>query len=148
MKGFSIVFSSISQLAYISKSFFTHLSLKTTSHPCSKMKWSAVGVNYVTKQKYHMTSISCNEFWGEHLGFFPTCQVIKNARWIYIVTGCWGWTCQLAHPAWVRATSHTRPRAHDHYTSSTLIGGKGGASPSSLHIALEGPTEHVTARWM
>ena len=31
------------------------------------------------------------------------------------------------------ATSHTRLIARDHYTSSTLIGGKGGASPSSLH---------------
>ena len=33
----------------------------------------------------------------------------------------------------LRATSHTRLRAHDHYTSSTLIGGKSGAGPSSLH---------------
>ena len=30
-----------------------------------------------------------------------------------------------------RATSHTRLRARDHSTSSTLIGGKGGAGPSS-----------------
>jgi hypothetical protein len=49
-------------------------------------------------KKYHLTSISCNEFWEEHLGFFPTCQVNKIARWIYLVTGCWGWTCHLAHP--------------------------------------------------
>ena len=48
----------------------------------------------------------------------------------------------------VRATSHTRLRARDHYTSSTLIGGKGGAGPSSLHTTLEGPTEYVNARWM
>ena len=33
----------------------------------------------------------------------------------------------------LRASSHMRLRAHDHYTSSTLIGGKGGAGPSSLH---------------
>ena len=32
-------------------------------------------------------------------------------------------------------------RAHDHYTSSTLIGGKDGAGPSSLHTTLEGPTK-------
>ena len=38
-----------------------------------------------------------------------------------------------SHPLVVRATSHTRLRARDHYTSSTLIGGKGGACPSSLH---------------
>jgi hypothetical protein len=33
----------------------------------------------------------------------------------------------------LRATSHARLRARDHCTSSTLIGGKGGAGPSSLH---------------
>jgi hypothetical protein len=41
-----------------------------------------------------------------------------------------------------------RLRARDHYTSSSLIGGKGGASPSSLHTTLKGPTEYVNARWM
>ena len=48
----------------------------------------------------------------------------------------------------LRATSHMRPRAHDHFTSSALIGGKGGAGPSLLHIAHEGPIEYVNARWM
>ena len=47
-----------------------------------------------------------------------------------------------------RATSHTRLRARDHSTASILIGGKGGALPSSLHTTLEGPTEYVDARWM
>ena len=42
-----------------------------------------------------------------------------------------------------------RLRARDHYTSSTLVGGEGGAGPSSLlHTTLEGPTEYVNARWM
>ena len=36
----------------------------------------------------------------------------------------------------LEATSHTRLRARDHYTSSTLIGGKGGADPSLLHTML------------
>ena len=31
-----------------------------------------------------------------------------------------------------RATPHRRLRARDHHTSSTLVGGKGGAGPSSL----------------
>jgi hypothetical protein len=48
----------------------------------------------------------------------------------------------------IRATSHTRLRARDHYTSTTLIGGEGGVGPSSLHIVLEGPMEFVNARWM
>ena len=48
----------------------------------------------------------------------------------------------------IRATSDMRLRACDHYTSSTLIGGKRGAGSSSLHTMLEGPTESVNARWM
>jgi hypothetical protein len=54
-------------------------------------------------------------------------------------------------PIWlvyIRATSHTRLKARDHYIWSTLIGGKGGAGPNSLHSTLEGPTENVKARWM
>ena len=47
-----------------------------------------------------------------------------------------------------KTDSHTRLRAHDRYTSSTLIGGKGIACPSSLHTTLEGPTEYVNAWWM
>ena len=39
----------------------------------------------------------------------------------------------------LRATSHTRLRACDHYTPSTLISEKGGASPTLLHTTLEGP---------
>ena len=58
---------------------------------------------------------------------------------LYIYTHAW--EC-------LRAISHTRLRARDHYTSSTLIGGTGGAGPSSLHTTLEGPTEYVNARWM
>ena len=54
---------------------------------------------------------------------------------------------QLSKPSLFRATSHTRLRARDHYTSSTLIGGKGGAGPTSLHTTLEWLTTHVNARW-
>ena len=35
----------------------------------------------------------------------------------------------------LKATSHTRLRVHDHCTSSTLIGGKGGAGPTLVHTA-------------
>ena len=48
----------------------------------------------------------------------------------------------------IRATSYTRLRARDHCTFGTLIGGKGGAGPSSLHTTLEGSTGYVNARWM
>ena len=44
----------------------------------------------------------------------------------------------------LRATSHTRLRARDHYTWSTLIGGNGRPGPSSLHTTLEGPTEYTS----
>jgi hypothetical protein len=43
------------------------------------------------------------------------------------------------------AISHMRLRAHDYYTSSTLIRGEGGAGSSSLHTTLEGPTDYVNA---
>ena len=51
--------------------------------------------------------------------------------------------CPIKKSDHVRATSHTRLRACVHYTSSTLIGGKGGARPHSLHTTLEGPPERV-----
>ena len=41
------------------------------------------------------------------------------------------------------ATSHTRVSACDHCTLSTLVSGKGGVGPSSLHTMLEGPMEYV-----
>ena len=47
-----------------------------------------------------------------------------------------------------RATLHTRLRARDRCTPSTLVGGKGGAGPSSLHTTLEGPTECVKCKMM
>jgi hypothetical protein len=54
------------------------------------------------------------------------------------------WPCP--HTSILKATSHTKLRARDQYSSSTLIGGKGGADPSSLHTTLEGPKEYVYAR--
>ena len=48
----------------------------------------------------------------------------------------------------LRATSHMRLRAHDDYTSSTLVVGKGGVGSSLLHTMLEGPMEYLNARWM
>jgi hypothetical protein len=56
--------------------------------------------------------------------------------------------CNVTGSYDVRATSHTRLRARDRYTLSTLIGGKGGAGPSLLHTTFERPTEYVKARWM
>jgi hypothetical protein len=44
----------------------------------------------------------------------------------------------------LKSNSYMRPSARDHWTSSTLIGGKGGASPSLLHTTLEGPTEYIS----
>ena len=43
-------------------------------------------------------------------------------------------------PLALMATSHARLRTRDQISSSTLIGGKGGAGPSSLHTRLKGPT--------
>jgi hypothetical protein len=48
---------------------------------------------------------------------------------------------------WIKGHfTHTRLRARDQYTSSTAIGGKCGAGPSSFHTTLEGPTEYVNCK--
>ena len=66
----------------------------------------------------------------------------------------WGSSPLQGHGSWLmcevalRAASHTRLIAHDHYISTTLVGGKGGPGPSSLHTMLERPMEHVNLRWM
>jgi hypothetical protein len=52
---------------------------------------------------------------------------------------CLGLRC-----SYLGATSHMRLRVRDHYISSILIGGKGGAGPSSLHTTLEGPIEYIS----
>jgi hypothetical protein len=48
----------------------------------------------------------------------------------------------------IRVTSNMRLRAHDHYISTTPVGGKGRAGPSLLHNMLEGPNKYVNTRWM
>ena len=58
----------------------------------------------------------------------------SNVVWNSQKLNMWGFHILL------RATSHTRLRTRDHCTSSTLIGGKGRASPSLLHTTLVGPT--------
>jgi hypothetical protein len=71
-----------------------------------------------------------------------------------ILEVCWGglWTLSFGlsqfhgHGSWL--VCEVALSVHDHYTSSTLIGGKGGAGPSLFHIMLEGPMENVNARWM
>jgi hypothetical protein len=70
--------------------------------------------------------------------------IMTNHMWSNHIKGG---TCHSPRRECVRATSHTRLRARDHSTSSTLIGGKGGPS-SPLRTTLEGPTEFVNARWM
>jgi len=72
----------------------------------------------------------------------PKSRLVWGPIWVILVH------CRKQVQRHLRATFHTRLRAHDHYTSSTLIGGKHGDGPSSLHTTLEGPTEFVTARWM
>jgi hypothetical protein len=74
------------------------------------------------------------------------CQYVTNWTWnTMISTDC---VQKSSRTLLLRGRLNTRLRAHDHYTASTLIGGKGGAGPSSFHATLEGPTEYVNARWM
>ena len=68
--------------------------------------------------------------------------------------------CFVITISFISAKNHTTPflKGHflhetesprrDHNTSSIIIGGKGGAGPSSLHTMLEGRTESMNARWM
>jgi hypothetical protein len=54
------------------------------------------------------------------------------------------WRRVLKDAVCIQSFVGVRLRARDHYTSITLIGGKGGAGPSLLlHTTLEGPTEYV-----
>jgi hypothetical protein len=70
----------------------------------------------------------------------PIChlEIQENLRFFFIT---WVNVILIFVKFDLRATSHMRLRARDHYTSSTLIGGKGGAGPSSLYNTLEGPVE-------
>ena len=64
-------------------------------------------------------------------------MIVRDRRWTVHATSWlqfWPRTSFIN----IRATSPTRLRARDHCTLSTLVGGKGGVGPSSLHIVLEG----------
>ena len=52
--------------------------------------------------------------------------------------------------SWFSVKDHFTPEVEspDHYISSDFVGGKGGASPSSLHTGLERLTEYANARWV
>jgi hypothetical protein len=64
--------------------------------------------------------------------------------WIDIHFCFWQTSCDtLVLKLKVGATSHTRLRARDLYTSSTLIDGKAGAGPILLPTTLEGPMEYI-----
>ena len=47
------------------------------------------------------------------------------------------------HNCWVILFCYARLRVHGHYTSSILVGGKGGAGPSSRHTMLKGLMEYI-----
>ena len=77
-------------------------------------------------------------------GPWPYYMILK-VRW----DGVWTLSFPLSrlhgHGSWL--VCEVALSACDHYTSSTLIGGKGGAASSSLHNMLEGPKEYMNARW-
>ena len=89
-------------------------------------------------------------FWQQQVGANPA-----FSSWSGVLVGDYIWTVQwwstpslppfLLRWWWAFSLSnlgplHTRLRARSHCTSSNLIGGKGGAGPSSLlHTTLEGP---------
>ena len=76
---------------------------------------------------------------------WPHCMILE-VFWDGLWTLSFGLSQFDGHSSWL--VCEVALSARDHHTSSTLIGGKSGASPSSLHTMLEWPTEYVNARWM
>jgi hypothetical protein len=63
-----------------------------------------------------------------HCGCWFSATVAAGSRPLGLLVtsaGCWSAASRLKGQ--LRATSHLRLEARDHFTSSTLIGGKGGA---------------------
>jgi hypothetical protein len=97
---------------------------RKTTPPRSEMKWNEVKRFRLTFGHFLLWFLAPNEparFWAGVL-HLPQSSLVAEIR-----------ANDLG-----RATSHTRLRARDHYSSSTLIGGKGRAGPSSLHATLGG----------
>ena len=68
--------------------------------------------------------------------------MLLEVRWDRLWTLSFGLSQFHGHSSWLvcevtlRTTSHTSLSARDHYTSSTLISGKGGAGPGWLRFLL------------
>jgi hypothetical protein len=72
--------------------------------------------------------------------------MVLEVSWDGLWTLSLGLSQSHGHGSWL--VCEVALRGRDQYSSSTLIGGKGRAGPSSLHTTIEGPTEYVNARWM
>jgi hypothetical protein len=86
-------------------------------------------VNFGTKLILHWTTDMIRPIWNE--------LVVRL-----------GWACFWPTNAQVRATSHTRLKAHDHCNLRALIGGKGGDRPSSLHTRRWRPKGPKKTSWI
>jgi hypothetical protein len=113
------------------------LKLKHSMHPCQEeqMRGSLFPSSLATSQLLRhatWTPQLCSWIWGIVIQFFftftPWHEKQMGTPHLYFASTAIRYVgCQL------RATSHTRPSARDHYTSSTLIGGICGATPSMPH---------------
>ena len=90
---------------------------------------------YLKWMKQNRKMSTCNWLDLESLGPWSTLHVQRG--------GCVGQPWPWIPRSNLGPLHTTRLTAHDHHTSSTRIGGKGGASLSSLHTTLEGPTEYI-----
>jgi hypothetical protein len=109
------------------------------------MEYASKLIKRKKEKKWKITT--CNRLDLKTHEGFETDYARKPHRTFWDSEGC-GSSIELLEELLLRATPHTRLRARDRYTSSTLIGGKGGASPSLVPTTLEGPTAYVNARWM
>jgi hypothetical protein len=65
--------------------------------------------------------------------------MIMEVCWHALWTLSFGLSQFYGHGSWL--VCEVALRARDHFTSSILVGGRGGAGPSLRHTTLEGPTE-------
>jgi len=123
--------------------------------PISHMIWNMQSMQDDQQIQIVLVTI-CLVIFGVHINIFVHEWQLKflcsasGCIGLFNHVDCWvhNWAdspMSFEHMLVLRATSHTRLRAHNQCTSSTLIGGNGTAGPSSLHTLLEGPMEYVNA---
>ena len=109
----------------------------------------------ISQCDHHMIIVAFDDMIRDNSNLIePRWNVMEIMKLLLILFYCFGTQATNRNKTNVniRPTSHTRLRARDHYNSSTLVGGKGGAGPSLLHtLQFNGVCEHkmdVKSTWI